>query len=283
MSGLETNHASALGASMAAAQRLPEQQGDATKLPPGNDAPRVSTETTKSKRAPTLAKDVPNEALQARLQRVKRREREKLLADLGITEPSKHKAAMDELAKLRAEKEERERESMTREQALDADLAKEREKSTALEKQLLELHRANIAREQEKRVQDVASKYLTPKGYKYARVDYIEYLSGLTKSERARVSSASIDRWFQDFARENPEFAIAAPSDEQGDRPPAKQRPTPPTKHAQRVRKVAPTPVVDAADASLINGKTARAGRANSMTKQDINDALGTMGLSARV
>ena len=61
------------------------------------------------------------------------------MRELGVDDPTKIKADLAELARLRTEREKADREKMTREQQLQADLEKERKTREELEAKLLML------------------------------------------------------------------------------------------------------------------------------------------------
>jgi len=270
---------------MTASTHLTEQRPDATQSLDTDGVCGATLGTSKDGRGATSVRDLPEEALRDRLKRNKRKAREQAYAELGISDPAKHRQDMEELQRLRKERDERERKSMTSEQALNADLAKERELRAALERELGDMRRANSAQRQEVVLQEIAGRYLTPKGYKYARVDFLEYLQGLTKNERARLSQPAIARWFQGFARDNPEVALGASGANTNTGAPPKEPPKQQNKQpaARQVRRQAPPPTVDRKDPSVVNGKTVLPGKVNSMTKKEVNELAESIGLSARI
>jgi phage terminase Nu1 subunit (DNA packaging protein) len=225
-----------------------------------------------------MAGDLPPEALSERLARERKAERERVLRELGIEDPSKYKSEREELAKLRSEREKAERAKLTREQALQADLAKERAQRESIEAQLRESQTARVYDRQETQIQSIVGRHILPSRYKYARTDFIEYLSGLSKRQIARLTERDIDRWFARFAKDNPDFAIARPEE-----PPEETKPKSstrkPVNSSPSAAKPAPPPAATNTDPSVVDGKTFRPGQPNSMNKHEVKQAMKRLGL----
>jgi hypothetical protein len=256
-----------------AAAQPPEGTPTAT---PAADAPG-GTDDPNAGRI-TMSED----AFASRLARAKRQAeaeaRAAVLKELGIDNPEKLTAERAEHAKLKEEREKREREKLSNEERLKADFEAEKAKREALEVQLKEVKTTSVYTEQDAKIQGIGSKHIAPDFWKYARADFVEYVSGLTPAQTARLNEKDIDRWFAKFAREKPAFAHKA-ADGEPKKPAVKRRVIGSTKPAGNV--AAPTPGKAAADpAASPQGKTIKPGQANSMNRVELNQELKRRGMS---
>ena len=278
----------------ATGQRLDGGGGGAEATPsPSPAAPAATPEPKPTPAAPAapaagrrpMTSDLPAEALAERLARERKAERDRVLKELGIEDPEKHKAEREELSKLRTEREKAERAKLSREQALQADLAKERQQREAIEAQLREVQTSRVYDRQEASIQSIAGRHITPARYRYARADFIEYVGSLPKAQVAKLTEREIDRWFAKFAKDNPDFALtkpepaapAAPAPEPA-RPEPVKRPVNAAATKSAAAKPAPPPAPATPDPSTIDGKTFRPGQPNSMTKQEVRQAMKRLG-----
>ena len=121
---------------------------------------------------------------------------------------------------------------------------------------------------------------MRPTRLRYARRDLADHLKGLSSEELAKFTPRKLDKFFADFVKENPDFAIPTPS--------ADVEPTPPPKKAIRTKPVntgnggkKPKPA-PADGPGLINGKTVKPGLANSMDKKELRAHMQKPGVQAQ-
>jgi len=228
------------------------------------------------------------EAFASRLDRAKRQAerdaRAAVLRELGIEDPKSLETERAELRALREAREKAEREKLTKEQKLEADLEAERQKREALETQLRQVKTESVYDKQDAMIQGIGARHIDPGFWKYARNDFVEYVSGLTPAQTARLTEKDIDRWFAKFAREKPAFALRQPEPpKEGDAaepPKPRRRPITTTTPAARVATPPNPRGGQSADPSLSpEGKTFRPGQPNSMTRAEARAELKRRGI----
>lgn len=230
------------------------------------------------------------EAFASRLDRAKRQaEREAraaVLRELGIEDPKSLETERAELRTLREQAEQAEREKLTKEQKLEADLEAERRKREALETQLRQVKTESVYDKQDAMIQGIGARHIDPGFWKYARNDFVEYVSTLTPAQTARLGEKDIDRWFAKFAREKPAFAVRQPEppkkegDDAAEPPKPRRRPITTTTPAARVATPPNPRGGQSADPSLSpEGKTFRPGQPNSMTRAEARAELKRRGI----
>ncbi len=125
-----------------------------------------------------------------------REARVKKADELEAEREKKRLAEMDELTRTKEEL------RIEREKNANEKTKLERERDES--RQLLESER------QENLITGIGSRYVAPKFLKTAKIEFAEYVSGLTKSEIAALKQKDIDAWFKKYAKENGDFAIKA-------------------------------------------------------------------------
>lgn len=266
-----------------------------TQEPPNADAVASESAQPSTTRQPPVARPaMPDEALRARLERARKQERENLLKTLGVDSPDKVKADLEELKRLREESEKIKRQTMSREEQLQADLEKERARIAELETKLHEETTSRVYEKQDAMINGLASKYIdpTPIKLKSARREFAEYIDTLPKSQVARLRDKDIEKWFAKFAKDYPDFAKkeAAPESTQAEtvqaeaaKPAPKSPPAPirkPASTAAPAKKSPPEPASQGSDPSVNpQGKTFRPGQPNSMSRAEMNAELKKRGL----
>lgn len=222
---------------------------------------------------------MPDESLTARLERARRTERERVLKELGISDPADAKAKLAAFEELKAKQDQANREKMSREEQLQADLEREREARKDLETKLKEEATSRVYDKQEQLVLDIARKHIdaTKPKLAAARMGFAEYVEELPKSQVARLTERDIDRWFAKFARENPDFAPKQPAPAAP--PSTVRKPISTTTPAAR-SKPAPAPAPTNTDPTVNpQGKTFKPGQANSMSKAEVSAELKRRGM----
>lgn len=233
------------------------------------------------------------EAFASRLERAKRQAqaeaRAALLRELKIADPKDLEGERTELQTLREKQAAAEREKLTKEQQLAADLEAERAKRAALENQLREVKTSSVYDKQDSMIQSIGLKHINPDFWKYARADFVEHVQSLTPQQTARFGEKDIERWFVKFAREKPAFATPkappggtdADVDEADEKPKVRRRPITTAKPAARVA-APPSPSRGSQDpAANPEGKTFRPGQPNSMSKHEVNAELKRRGINS--
>lgn len=129
---------------------------------------------------------------------------------------AKNSARLKKADELEAEAEKARLASLSEADRLKEELRVEREQRTT-EKTKLERERDVALQSLEVERQDVlitglASKYVGPKFLKLAKVEFGEYVDGLTKAQLKELTQPAIDKWFAKFVKENPEYKPAAPA-----------------------------------------------------------------------
>jgi len=222
-----------------------------------------------------------DEPLAARLERARRKAREDVLRELGVDDPTKVKADLAELARLRTEREKADREKMTREQQLQADLEKERKTREELEAKLHEEAVARVYERQDNLIIDIARRHVdgsTKLKLDTARRAFAEYVEELPKQQVARMNERDIDRWFAKFVKDNPWLAPTTPAPAAP--PPAPVRKPITTTTPAAKAKPAPPPAPPSTDPTTNpQGKTFKPGQPNSMSRAEVTAELKRRGM----
>lgn len=160
---------------------------------------------------PALARStaaMPAEALTTRLARERETTRRAVLAEFGGTDPAQVKAQLAKLQELEKKQAEAERANMSELDKMRADLAAANERSLVLERERDEAKQAHQYEKQDQLVVGIASRYVSPKAVRLARVEFAEHVKTLTENERKSMTDRDASKWFAAYAKENPEFAI---------------------------------------------------------------------------
>lgn len=229
--------------------------------------------------APRRRFEISEVGLKARLDRAKRQAAEEaraaVLAELGITDKAQLTKEREEAKALREAQEKAERERMTREEQLSKDLEAERAKREKAEATSQQATRTATYAQEDARITQIAIRHVDASSsvkVKAAKIEFSDYVERLTEAQRARLSEASIDRWFRRFIKDNPDFAPRAaepPAGAPAPKPPVTRPIHAPAPKAPR----AATP--QSQDPTMgANGKTTLPGKPNSMNKQELRDHL---------
>ena len=247
----------------------------------------TSTETTveasKQKVVGHGGKEIPPEAVSQRIER----ERRKLLRELtgkdvssieeAKAEISKGKmsdADKRELERLKRLEETRKRARLTNEQRVTQDLQAKEAEIAELKEQIRKRDEQVLIEQQDKSIAELSTAYIEPSMFKYAKRDLAEHLNNLQESDPekfAKFGKSQMERWFQTYAKSNPQFAK---KNEQAE---TKAKPT---ESAKVVRKVvttskngnSPPPKANVETEGMYKGKTVKPGLPNSMNKAELRE-----------
>ena len=93
---------------------------------------------------------------------------------------------------------------------MKADLEAERTSKLQLQAQLESLHQERSYEKQDQLITTIASRYVSPKATRLARVEFGAYVKTLTPNEQEKLTDRDAQKWFAAYAKENPEFALTA-------------------------------------------------------------------------
>lgn len=259
----------------------------AAKPPGGNGSPPAPTVLGRG------GNQVPPESVAARIER----ERRRILREEYGTDDMARVAQIRDQRKSEAERfkalssaeEARQREAMTAQQRLEADLAKERERAAALETQIQGLKEAQVIDRQTAQLSEIASKYIDPSLSEWALSKFQRHLREMPVEQIKRLTPRAIERWFSKFAEDNPRARKELPgATKTPDQVPAKVEPA----AAPSPRRVplattparaggAPKPRAPGGPTpgGTVGGKTLKPGQPNSMTRAEVTEYMKTKGM----
>jgi len=237
---------------------------------------------------------VPTESVAARIDR----ERRRLLREEYGTDDATRVAQIREQRKTESERfrtlsaaeEARQREAMTAQQRLEADLAKERERAATLEAQIKELRDSQVIDRQTAQLTEIASKHIDPSLSEWALSKFQRHLREMPVDQIKRLTPRAIERWFVKFAEDNPRARKDLPpnTSKTADQAPAKVEPAP----AVTPRRVplatstarnggAPKPRAPGGPVpgGTVGGKTIKPGQPNSMTRAEVQEFMKSKGM----
>jgi hypothetical protein len=207
------------------------------------------------------------------------------------------RAAQDEeYRRLKAEKEERERSTMTEQQKLQADLDRQKAENAAQAARIAELESEHAFLSQDMRLRPLIDEHVRPRMAKYAQIEFATHLKTLSDEQVEALTERQIRKWFAKFVEENPEFAKEngkAPEAKAGDGATGDTGKAPAVgtagagKAPPVVRRVLATtsrvkpggPVENAGKGGGLEGKTPRPGQPNSMNKAELREYQKRMGV----
>lgn len=250
---------------------------------------------------------ISGDTLAARLERTRRAESRRILREeYGTDDPAKiaeirkqRAAAADdakkrdeEYARLKAEDEKRQREAMTEQQRLAADLEASKKREQALKDQLAEATNRQVSTEQEKVIREAASRHVDEDLLDDAMTRFARYLRDLERDKPAelkRMNERTIEKWFERLAKDRPKFAKAAPAAADAAAPtataPAAVAAATPVRRAVIRTTAKPAGTRPGANPPTVarttgaTAKTARPGQANSMSRAELRADLKRRGL----
>jgi TolA-binding protein len=236
---------------------------------------------------------VPDEAISERVAR----ERNKLLrAEYGTTDPTEIKRIQDlrnsqleEYKTLKAAADEANRAAMSEQERLATDLNTANAKIEELNAQISEMQTGQVVNDQTQKLQGIASEHINPKMVRYALIDFQKHVIELPPEEVKRLTPRAVERWFKKFAEDNPEFKLPPPATTTplSGSPAVVETPAPVVKTP--VRRVgmttstapkggAPSTKPKSPEPGAVAGKVIKPGQENSMSKQELNTYLRSIG-----
>lgn len=247
--------------------------------------------------APTVRKPVgtaqiPDEALNARLERNRRQTEDKYLKMLGVKSEAEAKVKLDSLKNAEQEGEKRRLAELSEVERYKAELTTAQQRIAQLESQLAERDQEREHEQHEQVIVRVAGESIKPNALRLYKLDLAQHVKklGQTNPELAeKFGERGIRRFTDKWLKENPEFAKASvdatpagTGNTQAKPPTPGARPAPaqpglvrrPVTTGAPVRKVGAPPVNGQPSGAngMLNGKTIKPGRPNSMTPQEVRE-----------
>lgn len=210
-------------------------------------------------------------------------EAEKQLA--SMKEPGK-KLSPDELKefeRLRRLEESRARARMTQEQRYQNEMKGKDDRIAELETEIKTMRTDAAVNEQDTKIVEAASKHIESKYLKYARRDLADELNEMKvkrPEQFKKFGDAQLNRWFEKYSKENPQFAKVA--EDLGDpekKPAVASTGTPPTRRVVKTPSPPASPPAAEKDGpGVFNGKTVTPGKQNSMSKAELRAHMKAQG-----
>lgn len=197
-------------------------------------------------------------------ERLSRAQKQALKDTFGTDNPEEIKAKLQRMEELERAHEEQQRAQMTEQQKLQHDLEKERKRSEKLEQELQTMRDEHVVQQQQQLVERIAKQHVTGDLLPEATYLFARHLRTLDPKKIAGMKEGDIARWFQDFVKQKPAFALS---------PQARTQRTP-----AGTRTPAPRPK-DAATSSTTPTKTFKPGQPNSMSAQEAKAEAAKQGI----
>lgn len=205
-----------------------------------------------------------------------------------LKQPGKHMSPDDlkEFERLKRIEQARQRTRQTQEQRTKTDIETRDARIKELETEIHTMRTDAAVSEQDQKIADAASEYVDPKFMRYAKRDLAEHLIDLKNDKPEqfkKFGEASLKRWFEKYAKENPQFAKQAEASTGDPSPPAATTPAPSSSTVpKRVVVKSPAPKAPPKPApkdtaSTVGGKTIAPGP-NSMSKTELRAHLKSQG-----
>jgi hypothetical protein len=254
--------------------------------------------------APTVRKPVgtaqiPDEALKVRLDRERRKTEDEYFQLLGVKTKAEAKAKLDSLKNAEQEGEKRRLAELSEVERYKAELATAQQRIAQLESQLAERDQEREHEQHEQVIVRVAGESIKPNALRLYKLDLAQHVKklGQTNPELAeKFGERGIRRFTDKWLKENPEFAKASVDATQASAGNAQKPPVTgarpagtqsapvrrPVTTGAPVRKIAPPPVNGQPSGAngVLNGKTIKPGRPNSMTPQEVREYARLQGVN---
>lgn len=200
-------------------------------------------------------------------ERLERNRRAFFKKNFGVETEDEVQQRLQHWQQLEAQDEQRQREAMTEQQRLQADLKKTQD-DLAKTQQLLEREREQVVvQQQQSQIEKLANEYIHPDLVQDASFRLARELAKMDPKQVDKMKETDLRRWFQELAKKSPSFAKPA-----GTAPAPKRRPA-----------GAPKPTPRAAPAPGAQGsaptKTFKPGQPNSMTRQEAKAEAAKQGI----
>lgn len=296
-----TNGTDAAGGNAASGQQAPAKVfGTATRTQLANtqqgtqEQQQTTTQEQPRGRGPVSAAAIPADALKVRLDRAKQQGQEVLFRELGVKTEAEAKAKLAELKNAGAEAEKRRLAEMSEIERLKAENTAKDQRIAQLEAMLAERDQERDHEQHEQMVARVAGESISPKALPLFKLHLAQHVKKLAQSNpdlAAKFGERGVRRFQEKWVKENPEFAVQAPTvttTQGAAKPGATNTQTKPPQAAPTRRPVTTgvpvrkpgAPPVNQANGALIGGKTMKPGQANSMSGQEVKAAAAKLGIT---
>lgn len=200
------------------------------------------------------------------------RERKKLLKELhGTDDEAAIRERLAKVKEIETKQEEARRLELSEQERLKEDAKKEKTRADLADARVKELEEQREIDAENHRISAFVGTYVKPKYAKHAVADFSDYLlKELTPKQQDAMKDEDIAKWFEDYAKDNPELAVVAGEGA----PPVLPRVPAANGHKGNV-KPAPLP-----SGSMDSTKTAAPGKPNSMTPAEYREFKKTKGLA---
>ena len=286
------------GGAFGTATRAPVFPSQAAAATQGNNAAQGQDGAAAGGVAPTVRKPVgtaqiPDEALKVRLDRARVQGQESFLKELGVKTPEEAREKLKALKSAEQEGEKRRLAELSEVERYKAELNTAQQRIAQLESQLAERDQEREHEQHEQVIVRVAGELIKPNALRLYKLDLAQHVKKLAVTNPQLAESFNergIRRFTDKWLKENPEFAKAsvdaaaqAGTGNALAKPPATgARPAlaqpglvrRPVSTGAPVRKVGAPPVNGQAGGAngLLNGKTVKPGRPNSMTAAEVRE-----------
>jgi hypothetical protein len=243
---------------------VPEKQTTAA-------TPTRSSPAATPTRSSTAAAGMSNETLNARLARERQATEKKWAQALGYNTPEAAKEALDKLKQIELADKEKKLAEMTELERAKTELEEKKAEIARLQADHEATQTTVLVERQDRVTREIASRHVKAKALDYATFEFKRYLRSLPEERIEKMTERDLDRFFEKFTKENPEYSATAatPTTTDPKKPAAAPARRPITNGAPPVKKN-PTATPDASNLQGENGKTVLPGRKNSMSAAEV-------------
>lgn len=294
------NGTDAAGGNAASGQQAPAKVfGTATRTQlantqQGTQEQQTTTQEQPRGRGPVTTAALPPDALNIRLRRAEEKGAKPYLEALGVKTEAEAKAKLDALKNAEADAEKRRLAEMSEVERLKAENATQAQRIAQLEAMLAERDQEREHEQHEQMITRVAGESISPKAlplFKLHLAQHVKKLAASNPDLAAKFGERGVRRFQEKWVKENPEFAVQAPTTtttQAATKPGAANTQAKPPQTAPTRRPVTTgvpvrrpgTPPVNQANGALIGGKTMKPGQANSMSSQEVKAAAAKLGIT---
>lgn len=243
-------------------------------------------------------RDVPPVALSERLKRAGRvagdAEKRRWAEALGADDPAKVKERLERLAELERQAEEQKRAQMGELERAKADLDATQLHVKELEAELERMREEQLYSKQDALITNIANLFIDPDAIDLARAHFAKHVRELPPEQQEKMTERDVKKFFEKWVQARPKFARTAETPvgaSPAPKPATKASPTRPTPPAGAARKpitngtppargAGAPPLRSDTDPSMLNGKTAKPGQKNSMTRAELKEFAAKNGVN---
>lgn len=230
--------------------------------PPGGASPETPPPTPKPTGI-TLTTQQLNERIA--------RARQAVLKELGVEDPEKLRAIMEEHKALKAGDEKRRRAEMTELQRAQDDAKRYRDQLATVQAQLLQAKMVEANNQQQSTIARISAQYIDSSYSEEAQMAFARTVLKMDERMVAKMTERDIAKWFKTYSQQKPAFAKKAD--------PAKRVDAPPRPAGAPSGPPRPRDPSHATQGGPTN-KTFRPGQSNSMTQGEVRAELAKRGLN---